>query len=64
MPRARAPQGIALSGLCCTANEIIMRQGIPTAGNMLQQELAILTGAVEAMIVDVQCIMQGLVPRG
>jgi carbon-monoxide dehydrogenase catalytic subunit len=39
-----------------------MRQGIPTAGNMLQQELAILTGAVEAMIVDVQCIMQGLVP--
>jgi len=60
--KSKGAAGIALSGLCCTANEIIMRQGIPTAGNMLQQELAILTGAVEAMIVDVQCIMQGLVP--
>jgi carbon-monoxide dehydrogenase catalytic subunit len=59
---SKGAKGICLSGLCCTANEIIMRQGIPTAGNMLQQELAILTGAVEAMIVDVQCIMQGLVP--
>jgi carbon-monoxide dehydrogenase catalytic subunit len=60
--KSKGANGITLSGLCCTANEIIMRQGIPTAGNMLQQELAILTGAVEAMIVDVQCIMQGLVP--
>jgi carbon-monoxide dehydrogenase catalytic subunit len=58
--KSKGAAGICLSGLCCTANEIIMRQGIPTAGNMLQQELAILTGAVEAMIVDVQCIMQGL----
>ncbi len=54
-------QGISLSGICCTANEILMRQGIPAAGNFLQQELAILTGAVEAMVVDVQCIMQALV---
>jgi len=59
--KSKGAAGIALAGLCCTANEIIMRQGIPTAGNMLQQELAILTGAVEAMIVDVQCIMQGIV---
>ena len=58
---SKGAKGITLSGLCCTANEIIMRQGIPTAGNMLQQELAILTGAIEAMIVDVQCIMQGIV---
>ena len=53
--------GINLSGICCTANEILMRQGIPAAGNFLQQELAIMTGAVEAMVVDVQCIMQALV---
>jgi carbon-monoxide dehydrogenase catalytic subunit len=53
--------GVNLSGICCTANEILMRQGIPAAGNFLQQELAILTGAVEAMVVDVQCIMQALV---
>ena len=53
--------GIQLSGICCTANEILMRQGIPAAGNFLHQELSIMTGAVEAMVVDVQCIMQALV---
>jgi carbon-monoxide dehydrogenase catalytic subunit len=52
---------VNLSGICCTANEILMRQGIPAAGNFLHQELAILTGSVEAMVVDVQCIMQALV---
>ena len=59
--RAAGAEGINLSGICCTANEILMRQGIPAAGNFLSQELSILTGAVEAMIVDVQCIMQSLV---
>jgi carbon-monoxide dehydrogenase catalytic subunit len=54
-------KGINISGICCTANEILMRQGIPAAGNFLHQELAILTGSVEAMVVDVQCIMQALV---
>jgi carbon-monoxide dehydrogenase catalytic subunit len=58
---AAGAKGINLSGICCTANEILMRQGIPAAGNFLHQELAILTGAVEAMVVDVQCIMQALV---
>ena len=59
--KAAGAQGINLSGICCTANEILMRQGIPAAGNFLQQELAIMTGAIEAMVVDVQCIMQALV---
>ncbi len=59
--KAAGANGINLSGICCTANEILMRQGIPAAGNFLHQELAILTGAVEAMVVDVQCIMQALV---
>jgi carbon-monoxide dehydrogenase catalytic subunit len=59
--KAAGAEGINLSGICCTANEILMRQGIPAAGNFLQQELAILTGSVEAMVVDVQCIMQALV---
>jgi carbon-monoxide dehydrogenase catalytic subunit len=54
-------KGISLSGICCTANEVLVRQGIPAAGNFLHQELAILTGAVEAMVVDVQCVMQALV---
>jgi carbon-monoxide dehydrogenase catalytic subunit len=59
--KAAGANGINLSGICCTANEILMRQGIPAAGNFLHQELAIMTGAVEAMVVDVQCIMQALV---
>ncbi len=49
-------KGINLSGICCTANEILMRHGVNVAGNVLQQELAIVTGAVEAMVVDIQCI--------
>jgi len=59
--RAAGAKGVQISGICCTANEILMRQGIPAAGNFLHQELSILTGAVEAMVVDVQCIMQALV---
>ncbi len=58
--KAVGAKGINIAGMCCTANEIIMRHGLPIAGNFLQQELAIVTGALEAMIVDVQCIMQSL----
>jgi len=53
-------KGINLAGMCCSANEILMRHGIPVAGNFLQQELAIVTGVVDAMVVDVQCEMQSL----
>jgi carbon-monoxide dehydrogenase catalytic subunit len=59
--KSKGAKGITLGGICCTANETLMRQGVPLAGNFLQQELAILTGAVEAMVVDIQCIMQGVV---
>jgi carbon-monoxide dehydrogenase catalytic subunit len=53
-------RGINLAGICCTANEILMRHGIPLAGNFLQQELAVATGVIEAMIVDVQCVYPAL----
>ena len=46
--------------MCCTSNEILIRHGIPTAGGFLQQELGIITGMVEAMVVDVQCIMPAI----
>jgi carbon-monoxide dehydrogenase catalytic subunit len=59
--KAAGAKGVNLAGICCTANEILVRLGIPVAGNFLHQELSILTGAVEAMVVDVQCIMQALV---
>lgn len=53
-------KGLNIAGMCCSANEVLMRHGIPCAGNFLQQELALVTGAVELMTVDVQCQMQGL----
>lgn len=56
----KGAKGINMAGICCTSNEMLMRQGIPSAGNFLHQELALLTGAVEVMVVDVQCIMQAL----
>jgi len=58
--RKAGAEGITLAGICCTANEILMRHGIPVAGNFLQQELAIVTGAVEMMLIDVQCCMPSL----
>ncbi|MHB8895630.1 MAG: anaerobic carbon-monoxide dehydrogenase catalytic subunit [Candidatus Geothermincolia bacterium] len=57
---AKGAKGINIAGICCTANEILSRHGIPIAGNVLQQELAILTGAIDAMVVDVQCVYQAI----
>jgi carbon-monoxide dehydrogenase catalytic subunit len=59
--KSKGAKGVNLSGICCTANEILMRQGVPLLGNFLAQELAILTGAIDAMVVDIQCVMQGIV---
>lgn len=53
-------KGINLAGVCCTGNEILMRRGIPVAGSFVQQEMVLATGAVEAMVVDVQCVMESL----
>ncbi|MGD8554185.1 MAG: anaerobic carbon-monoxide dehydrogenase catalytic subunit, partial [Anaerolineales bacterium] len=58
--KKKGAEGITLAGICCTSNETLVRQGVPSAGNFLHQELAIITGAVDAMVVDVQCIMQAL----
>lgn len=53
-------EGISVSGICCSGNEVLMRNGIPLATNYLAQEIAIVTGAVDAIVVDVQCIMPSL----
>ena len=55
-------KGITVYGVCCTSNEVAMRRGIPMAGNFLQQENVVLTGACEAIVVDVQCIFPALGP--
>jgi carbon-monoxide dehydrogenase catalytic subunit len=58
--RSKGAKGVQLSGICCTANEILQRHGVPLCGTFLQQELAIITGACDAMVVDIQCIFQNL----
>jgi anaerobic carbon-monoxide dehydrogenase catalytic subunit len=58
--RAGAKGGINIVGVCCTGNEVMVRHGIPLAANYLSQELALITGAVDAMVVDVQCIMPSI----
>lgn len=57
---AAGAAGIQLMGICCTGNEVLMRQGVPPATNFLSQELPIMTGAIDTMVVDVQCIMPGI----
>lgn len=58
--QSKGAKGINLGGMCCTANEVLMRHGIPTAGGFTNQELGIMTGLVDALTVDVQCIMPAI----
>ncbi len=62
LAKSKGAKGINICGVCCTANEVAMRHGIPMAGNFLQQENVVLTGACEAIVVDVQCIFPALGP--
>lgn len=58
--KAAGAAGIQLMGICCTGNEVLMRQGVPPVTNFLSQELPIMTGALDAMVVDLQCIMPSI----
>jgi carbon-monoxide dehydrogenase catalytic subunit len=61
LAKKKGAAGINPVGLCCTGNELQMRKGVPMAGNHLIQELVIMTGALDAMVVDYQCIMPSVV---
>ena len=58
--KAAGAEGINLVGMCCSGAEMISRHGVPHAGNFMSTEAILVTGAVDAMGVDVQCIKQGL----
>ncbi len=62
LAKSMGAKGITISGVCCTSNEVTMRHGIPMAGNYLNQENVVLTGACEGIVVDVQCIFPALGP--
>jgi carbon-monoxide dehydrogenase catalytic subunit len=59
--REHGAKGVKVIGMCCTVNEVLMRKGVAVAGNHLHQELAVMTGAIEAVVVDVQCILPSMV---
>lgn len=60
LAKEKGAGGINLAGVCCTGNELLMRRGVPMAGNHLMTELILSTGAVDMMLVDYQCIMPSL----
>ncbi|KAB2952892.1 anaerobic carbon-monoxide dehydrogenase catalytic subunit [Heliorestis acidaminivorans] len=53
-------KGINIVGVCCTGNELLMRQGVSVASSFSSQELVIVSGVLEAMVVDIQCVMPGI----
>ena len=53
---AAGAEGVNIVGICCTGNELLMREGVYLATSSASQEMAILTGALDAMVVDIQCI--------
>ena len=59
--KAAGSEGMNVVGVCCTGNELTMRHGVPMAAHNLQSELLLVTGAVDAMVTDVQCIWPGTV---
>jgi len=60
LAKTKGAKGINLAGLCCTGNELMMRKKVPMAGNHLMTELTMVTGAVESIVMDYQCIMPAL----
>jgi acetyl-CoA synthase len=57
LAKAAGAKGFNIVGICCTGNEALMRHGIPLASTFSTQELVILSGLLDAMIVDYQCVM-------
>lgn len=52
--------GINVVGICCTGNEVMMRHGIPSCTHSVSQEMALMTGALDAIVVDYQCIQPAM----
>ncbi len=53
-------KGVNLVGMCCSGLDVMSRHGLPHAGNFSSTEAVLVTGAVDAMCVDIQCIKQDL----
>lgn len=52
--------GIVVGGMCCTGHEALARHGVPAVTGSMGQELVLGTGAVDALVVDMQCVLPGI----
>jgi anaerobic carbon-monoxide dehydrogenase catalytic subunit len=53
-------EGFDLYGICCSGQELLGRHGIPSVTGILGQEFALATGALDALVVDLQCVLPGI----
>lgn len=60
LARQYGAEGIVVGGMCCTGHESLARYGIPTVTGAMGQELVIGTGAIDAVVVDMQCLLPGM----
>lgn len=60
MAKDAGAKGLNLVGMCCSGLDVMSRHGLPHAGNFSSTEAVLVTGAVDAMTVDIQCIKQDL----
>ncbi|MBT9171484.1 MAG: Carbon monoxide dehydrogenase 1 [Actinobacteria bacterium] len=60
MAKMAGAEGIMIAGMCCTGQEMLARHGIPSLANISGQEFAVGTGAFDALVVDMQCVIQGI----
>lgn len=60
MAQKAGAKGINLVGMCCSGLDVMSRHGLPHAGNFSSTEAVLVSGAVDAMTVDIQCIKQDM----
>lgn len=60
LARDAGAKGIVVGGMCCSGEELLARHGVPTVTNIGGQELVLGTGAVDAVVVDMQCVIPGM----
>lgn len=60
LARERGAEGIVVGGLCCTGHEALARHGVPSVAGVTGEELVLGTGAVDAIVVDMQCALPGM----
>jgi len=60
MAKEAGAKGFNIIGICCTGNEALMRHGVPLASGFSSQELVIMSGMLDALVVDYQCVMPSM----